>query len=177
MLTPIGLRSTASFFEFFREAGFTHEQFKQEPGAGRPPSKPPRQPAGSPGTHFRALRRCTSCCAGSSWACRWRASPSRGLCRNLMDLPRCWKRECWFATGSRLTPRVMLTPCERFLFAADPARTLESPESSAMVLWPNPSTRLLQMFAILAALPGQPWILAPAAGSSPSSRRITAAGW
>ncbi len=50
--------------------------------------------------------------------------------------------------GNRLTPAVMLTPCEEFLFAADPARTLESAESSNMVLWPNPSTRMLQMFTI-----------------------------
>ena len=50
--------------------------------------------------------------------------------------------------GGRLIPKVMLTPCEGFLFAADPAHTLESPEAADMVLWPNPSTRLLEMFTI-----------------------------
>ena len=51
-------------------------------------------------------------------------------------------------SGSTFTPTVMLTPCDGFLIAADPARTLESPESSRMGSSTNPTTRALQMFTI-----------------------------
>ncbi len=50
--------------------------------------------------------------------------------------------------GGLLVPVVMLTPCDGGLFAADPVTTLESEDSAGMILWPNPSTRMLQMFTI-----------------------------
>jgi hypothetical protein len=50
--------------------------------------------------------------------------------------------------GSRLTANVMLTPCDEFYFAADPAARMESPGAADMVLWPNPTSRLLQMLTI-----------------------------
>jgi methylase of polypeptide subunit release factors len=45
-------------------------------------------------------------------------------------------------------PNIMLTPCDGRYFAADPAARMNSPESSDAVLWPNPSTRLLQYFSV-----------------------------
>lgn len=52
------------------------------------------------------------------------------------------------AEGDGFVANVMLTPCDDFYFAADPAARMQSPESHDIVLWPNPTTRLLQMFAV-----------------------------
>jgi Methyltransferase small domain len=49
--------------------------------------------------------------------------------------------------GSALRPTVMLTPCDQYVFAADTAGRMES-HPSDVVVWPNPTTRLLQYFAI-----------------------------
>ena len=49
--------------------------------------------------------------------------------------------------GSLFVPTVMLTPCDDYLFAADTwMRMVETPQN--VVVWPNPSTRVLQQFAL-----------------------------
>jgi SAM-dependent methyltransferase len=48
-----------------------------------------------------------------------------------------------------LTANVMLTPCDEYIFAADRALRMRSSEAGDLVLWPNPTTRLLQNFSIL----------------------------
>ncbi len=50
--------------------------------------------------------------------------------------------------GGVLVPTVMVTPCEGFLFTADPIHRLESPDSAGTVLWPSPSTQILEMLMI-----------------------------
>ena len=50
--------------------------------------------------------------------------------------------------GDLLAPNVMLTPCDEFYFAADPVTRMSSPDSASTVLWPNPTTRLLQLFSV-----------------------------
>ena len=47
-----------------------------------------------------------------------------------------------------LVPTVLLTPCNELYFAADPATRMNTPESADIVLWPNPTTRLLEQFAV-----------------------------
>ena len=49
--------------------------------------------------------------------------------------------------GSALRPAVMLTPCDEYVFAADTAGRMESHPADGVV-WPNPTTRLLQYFTI-----------------------------
>lgn len=49
--------------------------------------------------------------------------------------------------GESLSPSVMLTPCDRCLFAADTAARLTS-HSPDLVIWPNATTRLLHQFTI-----------------------------
>lgn len=50
------------------------------------------------------------------------------------------------AEGDVLTPAVMLTPCNEYYFAADSVARLESDLDA--VLYPNETTRTLQMFAL-----------------------------
>ena len=47
-----------------------------------------------------------------------------------------------------LVPTAMLTPCEEYLFAADPVQTLESPDAGNMILWPNPTMLGLWLFSL-----------------------------
>ena len=49
--------------------------------------------------------------------------------------------------GACLSPAVMLTPCERYLLASDTAAHLES-HSADLVIWPNPTSRLLYQFTM-----------------------------
>jgi methylase of polypeptide subunit release factors len=49
--------------------------------------------------------------------------------------------------GGSLSPAVMLTPYDQYLFAADTATRLES-HSPDLVIWPNPTSRLLHRFTI-----------------------------
>ncbi|HZT29886.1 MAG TPA: methyltransferase [Bryobacteraceae bacterium] len=52
--------------------------------------------------------------------------------------------------GDSVSPRVMLTPCDEHVFAADTAARMRSEQSSDAVLWPNPTTRVLQLFSLRA---------------------------
>src|SRR5262249_50666574 len=49
--------------------------------------------------------------------------------------------------NGNLVPTVMLTPCDDLYFAADPM-SRDTAESGDTVLWPNPTTRLLQLFSV-----------------------------
>ena len=145
MLTPLSA-NPKQLTEFFREAGFTHEQFQKNPTLRDLPSRrlgnlPDLLERTSEHTALHVLLR---------WFFLGVPLESESIAE-LIPAPvvtQLLETGMLVRDGDRLTPKVMLTPCEGFLFAADPAGTLESPESSAMVLWPNQSTRLLQMFTI-----------------------------
>ena len=145
MLTPLSA-NPKQLTEFFREAGFTHEQFQKNPTLRDLPSRrlgnlPDLLERTSEHTALHVLLR---------WFFLGVPLESESIA-GLVPAPvvaQLLETGMLVRDGGRLTPKVMLTPCEGFLFAADPAGTLESPESSAMVLWPNQSTRLLQMFTI-----------------------------
>src|ERR1035437_7623214 len=143
MLTPLAA-NPQSLLEFFREAGFTHEQFKQNPTLRDLPS----QRLGNLPSLLERTSEPTALNALLRWFFLGMSLESESLAE-LVPAPvvtLMLETGMLVRNGGRLAPMVMLTPCEGFLFAADPARTLESPEASGMVLWPNPSTRLLQMF-------------------------------
>lgn len=144
---PIPLSANPQpLLEFFKEAGFTHEQFKQNPALRDLPSRrlgnlPELVERTSEPTALHILLR---------WFFLGVPLESESIA-GLVPAPvvtLLLETGMLVRDGGQYTPKVMLTPCEGFLFAADPAGTLESPESSGMVLWPNPSTRLLQMFTI-----------------------------
>jgi Methyltransferase small domain len=132
--------------EFFKEAGFTQEQFQRNPALRDLPSRRLG--------NFPELLERTAEPTALHVLTRWfflgmaleREAVAEFVPASVLGLM--LETGILVRDGSRLVPTVMLTPCENFLFAADPAGTLESPEASGMVLWPNPSTRLLQMFTI-----------------------------
>jgi len=145
MLTPLAA-SPRELRDFFREAGFTHEQFKCNPTLRDLPSRrfgnlPVLVEQTSQPTPLNVLLR--SFFLGlplESKAFNGLVPPQ--LISQMLDCGMLVRE------GDQLAATVMLTPCEDYLFAADVARTLESPDANDMVLWPNPSTRLLQMFSI-----------------------------
>jgi len=145
MLTPLAAQPTA-ITDFFKEAGFTHEQFKRNPTlrdlpSGRLGNLSDLTERISEPTALNILLRWFFLglpLASDAFAGLIPAPVVAQLVETGMLVP----------DAGRYVPKVMLTPCDGFLFAADPARTLETPEASGMVLWPNPSTRLLQMFTI-----------------------------
>jgi SAM-dependent methyltransferase len=49
-------------------------------------------------------------------------------------------------TGAEIVPNVMLTPCDDLVFAADSPARMRAGDSEDLVLWPNPTSRLLQAF-------------------------------
>jgi hypothetical protein len=145
MLTPLAA-DPQQLLEFFREAGFTHEQFQRNPALRDLPS---RRLGNLPD-----LLESTSKLTALHVLLRWfflgvtQESESIAGLVPAVVVGQMLETGMLVRDGGRLTPKVMVTPCEGFLFVADPACTLESPESSGMVLWPNPSTRMLQMFTI-----------------------------
>jgi len=145
MLTPLS-ENPKLLLEFFREAGFTHEQFKQNPTLRDLPS---RRLGNLPDLLERTAE-LTPLHVLLHWFFLGVPLESESIAGIVPALVITQMLEMGMLNrdGGRLTATVMLTPCESFLFAADPAATLESPESSAMVLWPNPSTRILQMFTV-----------------------------
>ena len=52
------------------------------------------------------------------------------------------------ARGDSIEPLIRITPVGSLLIASDPAMRIESNEPADLVLWPNPTTRLLSWFAI-----------------------------
>jgi hypothetical protein len=145
MLTPLAA-NPQPLIEFFKEAGFTHEQFKQNPALRDLPLQrfgnlPDLLESTSEPTTLNALLRLFFLGVPAEDETLAELVPPSVAALML-------ETGMLVHDGGRLTSAVMLTPCEGFLFAADPARTLESPAASGMVLWPNPSTRLLQMFTI-----------------------------
>jgi methylase of polypeptide subunit release factors len=145
MLTPLAA-SPRQLREFLIDAGFTFERFKDDPTLRDLPS---RRLGNLP-----FLLECTAEPTALHVLLRWffLGQPQEierfaGLIPDAV-LTTLLDTGMLACQGNRFTPAVMLTPCEEFLFAADPAGTLESAESSGMVLWPNPSTRMLQMFTI-----------------------------
>jgi methylase of polypeptide subunit release factors len=145
MLTPLAA-NPHPLLEFFKEAGFTHEQFRQNATLRDLPSRrlgnlPDLLQRISEPTALNALLRLffLGVPLESESFTGLVPAPVVTLMLETGMLVR---------ADNQLAARVMLTPCEGFLFAADPASTLESPEASGMVLWPNPSTRMLQMFTV-----------------------------
>ena len=127
MLTPLAA-NPRQLREFFTEAGFTHEQFKQNPALRDLPSRRLGNLPDLAGAHRRTHR-----------AARSVALVLPGRAAGERVLRGVWSRRRWWPTagngnaGSRGQPvhsHGHADACEGFLFAADPARTLESPESS-----------------------------------------------
>ena len=131
--------------EFFAEAGYTHARFQANPQLRELPVRRGITPLAHESAHdpsaFGTLLRWFFQGVPQS-----REEASQTVPEALIDvMVRCGL----LSDGSgRLAGTVMLTPCDEFLFAADLTGRMRSPESSDIVLWPNPTTRLLQLFSV-----------------------------
>jgi len=145
MLTPVAA-DPKQLLDFFNQAGFTHEQFKQNPTLRDLPSRR----LGNLPDLLERISELTAQHVLLRWFFLGVPLESDSIA-GIVPAPvitQMLATGMLVRDGDQLTATVMLTPCEGFLFAADPAATLESPEASRLVSWPNPTTRLAQMFTI-----------------------------
>jgi methylase of polypeptide subunit release factors len=145
MLKPLSTADAQRLREFLREANYTHEEFESRRLLLDLPSR-------ASGNLPLLLDR-TQEPSLTNLILRW----------FLLDVPAASEStagivpssvlalllECGMLIrdGGSLSPAVMLTPCDQYLFAADTAARLES-HSPDLVIWPNPTTRLLYQFTI-----------------------------
>src|SRR2546423_669636 len=125
MLRPLEPEDALRLREFFAEAGYTHEQFQEQPGLREPRARRGIAPLEYTGaeepTAFHALL-------------RWfflGLPQSRDAVRSLVPEPIVEiMTSCGLLADQSglLEAAVMLTPCDGFLFAADPAARMNSEE-------------------------------------------------
>ncbi|HXB72179.1 MAG TPA: methyltransferase [Candidatus Acidoferrales bacterium] len=145
MLRPLNSENARRLRDFFAESGYTHERFQQNPALRELPVHPRSGPAPHESTAEPSAL---------NTLLRWflvNIPQTRDAVRKFVPEPILEiMLSCGVLTAGsgRLAGTVMLTPCDEFLFAADPAARMNSPESSDIVLWPNPTTRLLQLFCV-----------------------------
>ncbi|HUI76482.1 MAG TPA: methyltransferase [Bryobacteraceae bacterium] len=146
MLAPLSCDDAQRLRDFFREANFTYEHFKRDPALPEYPRRP--------GYHLQALLERTSDSTTTNMLVRWfylGVTQERDSVAHLLPEPTLsimLKAGMMNQDGSRLIPAVMLTPWRDKLFAADMVARMHSEHSADVVLWPNPTTLLLQHFSI-----------------------------
>jgi methylase of polypeptide subunit release factors len=145
MLKPLSPQDAQRLREFLGEANYTHEEFQSRQTLLEVPSIASHNlPFLLDGTREPSVL---------NLLLRWfyLGVPSEGeLAASLIAGPALsLMLESGMLTrdGSVLAPVIMLTPCDGFLFAADTAArmALQAPD---LVIWPNPTTRLLNQFTI-----------------------------
>lgn len=145
MLVPLSAGDAGRLRDFFTGAHFTHEHFRNNPSL--------RELPGRRG-NLASLLELTHEASTLNTLLRW----------FFLGVPQEMKAAAEFLPqpvleimlnagllrqeGDRLTANVLMTPCDDYLFVADTASRMQSEHSADVVLWPNPTTRLLQQFAI-----------------------------
>ena len=147
MLQPLSPADARRLHDFLAAAGYSHQTFRETPLLRLPPNR-----LGDP-------------------AClpEWMAEPSTlNLLLRLFFLAYPQPREAVASLvpepvlrlmleagmlagdGQALSATVMLTPYQDSLFASDSAARMRSAEAADIVVWPNPASLLLHLFAIAA---------------------------
>ena len=146
MLKPLDPENASRLRTFFHDAGYTHDQFRLNPLLRDLPS---RRAGNLPflleGTREVTLLNLLVRCFFLGVPCESLALSKFVPGRILESMI---ESGVLLPDGASLQPSVMVTPCDEYIFAADMAARLESPDSSDIILWPNPSTRLLQLFTM-----------------------------
>ena len=145
MLVPLSSDDARRLREFFGDADFTHEQFRKNPSLRELPGRD-----GDLASLLEKLRDPSVI----NMLLRWfilgvpqEAEAVAGLLpepvlRIMLEAGLLRRDE------NQLAANVLMTPCEDFLFAADAVSRMQSEQAADVVLWPNPTTRLLQQFSI-----------------------------
>ena len=145
MLKRLHSEDAVRLRDFFAESGYTHQRFQSSPALRELPMRSGNvhgleESAAEPSAFNSLLRWFLR---GIPQSCGAVGPFVPGPIVEIM-------LGCGLLTrdSGQLAATVMVTPCDEFLFAADPAARMNSPESSNIVLWPNPTTRLLQLFCV-----------------------------
>ena len=145
MLAPLSPDRAQRLREFFRSANFTHEQFRTNPALRKFPSRRATLPnlleATQEASITNTLLRWFFLCVPQETDSVTGLIPEPIL-HILVDAG-LLKPE-----GGLLIPNAVLTPWHDYLFAADTVTKMYSERSADAVVWPNPTTLLLQHFAI-----------------------------
>jgi len=145
MLRPLSPAAAQRLREFFRDANYTHEEFESR----RLLLELPSRNSGNLPLLLERTREPTIRNLLLRWFYLGEPADS-GLAAELAPADvLTLLLECGMLTrdNGALSPAVMVTPCDEYLFAADtPARL--AARSPDLVIWPNPTTRLLHQFTI-----------------------------
>jgi methylase of polypeptide subunit release factors len=146
MLVPLSSDDARRLRDFIRDANFTHERFRTKPAL--------REFPGRHG-HLESLLEGVPEPTALNMLLRWfllgvpqGAQEVGGLLPESILRIMLAGGLLQVENGNRLVPNVLLTPWDEYLFAADTAARMHSEHAEDVVLWPNPTTRLLQQFAI-----------------------------
>lgn len=145
MLKPLSAADAQRLREFFREAGYTHAGFESRQLHGYFPSRA----SGDLPLLIERTREPSSENLILRWFLLGVPAAAEAVAAFLPQSFLALLLECGMLVrdGGTLSPAVMLTPCDQYLFAADNLASLES-DIPDLVIWPNPTSRLLYQFTI-----------------------------
>ena len=145
MLTPLSAESSRCLRAFFEESGYTDQNLRKHLGAPELPSRQLRNEA-------RLLDR-TSALTTLNVLLRWfwvGCAQKRDKIADTIPgeiLALLLESGLIRADGNSLTPAAMLLHIDGFLVASDHASAIERRQAE-LVLWPNPTSKLLSRFAV-----------------------------
>ena len=145
MLNPLSPENARQLLDYLATANYNHDQFQQHPSL--------RELSGNSSQDPALLER-TEEPTALNLLMRWflLGIPQKAAAVDSLVPPPVL--EIMLASGllslhsGELVPDVMLTPVDEYMFAADQPARLSSVESADLVIWPNPTTRLLQLFTV-----------------------------
>jgi len=144
MLKPLSLADAQRLREFFRQANYTHQEFEGRRWLAELPSRSGTLPLMLDQTRDSTLQNLILRLFFLDVPVDTAHAESLAPAATLEALVACGMlvrgRDTFSAT-------VMLTPCDECLFAADRPARMES-HAPDLVIWPNPTTRLLHQFTI-----------------------------
>ena len=144
MLTPLSHPDGRRLRGFLAEAGYAHEPFQRNPALRELPHG-----TGSLAFMLEHTREGTPLNILLRWFLLGVAQPGEFVAPHIPEPLLAMMTSCGLLAcrDSMLSPSVMLTPCDEYMFAADCAARMRSAHADDLVLWPNPTTRLLQNFS------------------------------
>ncbi len=145
MLTPLAISDGRLLREFLAQAGYAHEPFQRNPALRELPLG-----QGSLAFMLERTREATRLNILLRWFLLGAPQDASFVSSHVPETFVSMMMGCGLLArrDGMLSPNVMLTPCDEYMFAADCAARMRSAQADDLVLWPNPTTRLLQNFSV-----------------------------
>ena len=145
MLRLISISDAARLRNFLSEAGYTEDHLRGAMGMQDLPSSRLRN-------YPRLLdktseRNCINTLVRWFWIGASIEGPEAGKHLPEWFIPLALECGLLYRHGEDLSPEAMLFPCNQFLFAADHTSKVDKVDAD-LVLWPNPTSRLLSRFTV-----------------------------